>query len=127
MNNFPPAIIKELNYYVYLYIDPRSSEIFYVGKGNGNRCFSHLKDTSETDKVNRIREIQNEGAQPIIEFLIHGVDEYTALRVEAAVIDLLNIKKLTNIVKGHSSSKIGRMSIDKLLSLYKKEKAKTFC
>jgi uncharacterized protein len=123
MKNFPSAIIKELNYYVYLYIDPRNNKIFYVGKGNKNRCFSHLKDTYETDKVNRIKEIQNEGKKPIIEFLIHGVDEYTALRVEAAVIDLLNVKKLTNIVKGHSSSKIGRMSTDKLLSLHKKEKA----
>ena len=123
IKNFPPTIIKELNYYVYLYIDPRNNDIFYVGKGNKNRCFSHLKDSSETDKVKKIKEIQKEGKEPIIEFLIHGIDEFTALRVEAAVIDLLNVKKLTNIVKGHSSSKIGRMAIDKLLSLYKKEKA----
>ena len=117
-----PTIPKELKYYVYLYIDPRNNEIFYVGKGKGNRCFSHLKETSETKKINRIEEIRKEGKEPLIEFLIHGIDEDTALRVEAAIIDILD-KKLTNIVKGHHSSKIGRMSINKVLSLYKKEKA----
>lgn len=123
MKSFSKSIRKELKSYVYLYIDPRNDEIFYVGKGNNNRCFSHLKDDSESDKVNRIREIEKEGKAPVIEFLIHGIDDDTALRVEAAVIDLLNVKKLTNKVKGHSSSKIGRMSIDKLISLYKKERA----
>lgn len=123
MKSFSRSIAKELKSYVYLYIDPRNDEIFYVGKGNNNRCFSHLKDESESDKVARIREIKNEGKEPKIEFLIHGIDNDTALKVEAAVIDLLNVNKLTNKVKGHSSSKIGRMSIDKLVSLYKKEKA----
>ena len=48
MNNFkitefPPEVIKELNYYVYRLIDPRNGETFYVGKGKGNRVFEHLK------------------------------------------------------------------------------------
>ena len=55
MKSFSRSIAKELKSYVYLYIDPRNDEIFYVGKGNNNRCFSHLKDESESDKVVRIR------------------------------------------------------------------------
>src|SRR5713226_3424238 len=45
---FSPKFIEKLGYYVYLYIDPRDSTIFYVGKGQGNRAFSHLSDASES-------------------------------------------------------------------------------
>ena len=55
--------------------------------------------------------------------MIHGLDEDTALRVEASVIDLMDISALTNKVKGHSSAKIGRMSIEKLVSVYNRKKA----
>ena len=30
---FSPKIMEKLGYYVYLYIDPRDSTIFFVGKG----------------------------------------------------------------------------------------------
>lgn len=55
MNNFkitefPPEVIKELNYYVYRLIDPRNGETFYVGKGKGNRVFEHLKTTIKKTK-----------------------------------------------------------------------------
>lgn len=123
MNKFPPNIIKELGYYVYLYIDPRNKEVFYVGKGIGNRCFSHLKDTKDSEKVARIQDILDSGLKPQIEILVHGLDEPTSLRVEASVIDLIDVNKLTNMVKGHSSSKIGRMSIEKICSLYSPVKA----
>jgi hypothetical protein len=122
-NKFSQNIIKKLQYYVYIYIDPRNDEIFYIGKGKGNRCFSHLTEKTETEKVKRINEIKQNKKEPIIEMLIHGVDEDTALKVEASVIDLLGVKKLTNKVKGHSSSKIGRMPLDKLISIYNPQKA----
>ncbi len=116
-------MIDSLQYYVYIYIDPRNEEVFYVGKGKGNRCFAHLSDNKESEKVKRINEIKLDHKEPTIELLIHGVTEDIALKVEASVIDLLNVKKLTNQVKGHASSKIGRMSIDKLISIYNPEKA----
>jgi len=43
INEFPPEVIKELDYYVYRLIDPRNGETFYVGKGKDNRIFEHLK------------------------------------------------------------------------------------
>ncbi|HIO04524.1 MAG TPA: GIY-YIG nuclease family protein, partial [Gammaproteobacteria bacterium] len=46
-----------MKYYVYLLLDPITDEIFYVGKGKGNRVFSHLKDISDNDKVRKIQEI----------------------------------------------------------------------
>ncbi len=52
---FTKKVCEQLGYYVYLYIDPRDESVFYVGKGRSNRCFSHLNDTNETEKTERIR------------------------------------------------------------------------
>ena len=38
---FSTSIIEKLAYYVYCLIDPRDGNIFYVGKGVGNRVFHH--------------------------------------------------------------------------------------
>mgnify|MGYP000848093553 CR=1 FL=1 len=48
---FSSPVIHELKYYVYIYSHPITDEIFYVGKGKGNRAFSHLEDKSESEKV----------------------------------------------------------------------------
>jgi hypothetical protein len=42
-DKFPPGVIAELNWYVYRLIDPRNGETFYVGKGQGDRIFQHVK------------------------------------------------------------------------------------
>ena len=38
---FTPFVEEQLGSYVYLLTDPRNGEIFYVGKGLGNRVFAH--------------------------------------------------------------------------------------
>lgn len=103
-----------LGYYVYVYTDPRSEEPFYVGKGKGNRAFSHLNDGSESAKVARIREIRDAGMEPRIEVLGFGLDERTAFKVEAAAIDLIGFDKLTNAQVGHHARRFGRKSIDSI-------------
>ena len=50
----PEEVIEQLNSYVYVYIDPRNNEPFYIGKGKGNRLFSHLNESTESRKVERI-------------------------------------------------------------------------
>ena len=40
--SIPREVARQLGYYVYLYIDPRSKRPFYVGKGQGERVLSHL-------------------------------------------------------------------------------------
>jgi uncharacterized protein len=120
---FSPSVINDLKYYVYIYSHPITGEIFYVGKGKGNRVFSHLDDKSESQKVNFIREIRTKKLEPKIEILIHGLeDEETALRVESSIIDLLGIKNLTNKQIGHRSATFGRMSIEQINSAYDKRK-----
>lgn len=124
MNKFSPAVIKELKHYVYIYSHPTTGEIFYVGKGMGNRAFAHLDDTKASNKVDKIKAIRQAGLEPKIEILIHGLDDDdTALRVESSIIDLIGVGNLTNIQSGYKSSSFGRMSIDQINSLYDKQKA----
>lgn len=123
IKKFPKEIKDNIKYYVYLYIDPDTDEIFYVGKGQGDRVFSHLNDTNESEKTQKIKEIQGKGKQPKIEILIHGLGEEEAARVEASVIDLIGIDKLTNKVHGWRSSLYGRLTVEQLVQRYKNEKA----
>lgn len=112
---FPPKVSESLKHYVYLYIDPRTDQPFYVGKGKGNRVFSHLDDTSETEKATRISELQKLGLEPKIEILKYGLSEKQALLVESTAIDLLGIKTLTNRMRGHGASKGGRGTLDQII------------
>lgn len=124
IRKFTNEQIKYLKYYVYIYMDPDTKEIFYIGKGKNNRVFSHLFDTTENEKTKKIKQIRERGKEPDIEVLIHGLeDEETALKVEAAVIDLIGVKGLTNVQKGHQSKMFGRIAIDKLIQRYNNEVA----
>ncbi len=118
IKNFSPNTINSLEHYVYVYSDPDTKEPFYVGKGKGNRVFTHLDEQSENDKVHKINEIRERGKEPIIEILAHGLDNETALKVEAAAIDLIGIKNLTNIQRGHGSSSYGKIEVSKLEARY---------
>jgi len=113
-NQFSPKTREQLKFYVYLYIDPRDDSVFYVGKGNNNRCFSHLKDKSETAKVRYIEELHKLGLSPRIEVLRHGISAEEALQAESAAIDLLGLHQLTNRVRGHGSSANGRAGVEEL-------------
>ncbi len=120
---FSPSIINNLKYYVYLYSHPITHEVFYIGKGKGNRVFAHLLDQKESHKVKYLRELEQHGLEPRIEILVHGLeDEEVALRVETSVIDLLGIHNLTNKQNGYKSATFGRMTIDQVTAIYKKEK-----
>jgi hypothetical protein len=119
LERFQPHVRAKLKYYVYVYRDPRNNEVFYVGKGKGNRAFTHLQDESERRKAIRIGEIRRAGKEPVIEVLTHGLDsEVTALKVEAAIIDLLGPKVLTNEVRGHHANEFGIMDLDQVRSRY---------
>lgn len=119
---FSKEVISKLLYYVYIYSDPETDEIFYVGKGIGNRAFSHLRDDGDNEKSRIIKRIKERGQEPRIEILIHGLeDEYTALKVEAAIIDLIGKEKLANRVRGWQSGVFGRIEVSQLISHYERE------
>lgn len=102
--SIPPEVAQHLGYYVYMYIDPRTSMPFYVGKGKGTRVLTHLRSARESRKARTLRELANLGLEPRLDILAHGLaDEYTAFRIEAAVIDALGLDTLANEVRGWRS------------------------
>jgi hypothetical protein len=115
----PPEVAHRLGYYVYLYIDPRNEQPFYVGKGQGGRALSHLSEEAESRKCARIAELRAVGKEPRIDILAHGLrDEETAFRIEAAVIDLFGLDALTNEVRGWRSLEVGRIPLAELTMYY---------
>lgn len=93
-SRLPAGVAEHLGYYVYLYVDPRTGEPFYVGKGVGERVLAHFGDVKDSEKTRLIAELRNAGMNPRLEILAHGLrDEETAFRVEAAVIDVLGLER----------------------------------
>src|SRR5262245_22256643 len=119
MLSIPRDVARRLGYYVYLYVDPRSNRPFYVGKGCGERALAHLSATGETRKSQVLNELREAGLEPRIEILAHGLaNEETALRIEAAVIDLFGLGDLTNEVRGRRSIQLGRIPLSELIIYY---------
>lgn len=120
------TVAERLGHYVYIYVDPRDESIFYVGKGRNGRALAHLRPGEageETGVKRRIRAIEGDGEEPCVEVLAHGLrDEETALRVEAAAIDLIGIDRLANSVRGHRV-KQGRMPLEEAVGRYARRKA----
>ena len=119
INHFSPSVCKQLGYYVYRLIDPRTGLTFYVGKGKGNRVFAHANDAlknyegqkyiikdvddDESAKIKQIRSIRNSGLDVIMVIHRYGMDEQTAYEVESALIDCYS--GLTNEQAGHDSDR----------------------
>jgi hypothetical protein len=122
MKEFSQAVCEKIENYVYVLKDPRTSVIFYIGKGVGNRVFHHLSgalETSyETDKLNLIRDILNENLVVEHHVLRHGLTKEQAFEIESACIDLFGLENLTNSVKGHDSWERGLKTVDEVIQYY---------
>ena len=58
-----------MKYYVYQLLDPRSNTVLYVGKGTGNRAYTHnqFKDGNNNYyKDGIIKELHQQGLEPTI-------------------------------------------------------------
>ncbi|MEO8036576.1 MAG: hypothetical protein ABI837_19215, partial [Acidobacteriota bacterium] len=114
-----PDVAEKLGYYVYLYIDPRTNVPFYVGKGQGARVLAHLGAQNESRKTATLAALRAAGLEPRIDILAHALpDEPTAFRIEAAVIDVLQLADLTNLVRGWRTTETGRMPLADLIATY---------
>ena len=110
VTQFSELALQQLQgFYVYALIDPRNDQIFYIGKGTGNRVFAHEAESgksprSEKAKLQRIQEIESTGHDVKRLTLNWGLTEEEAFAAEATLINLMNYispEALTNAVAGH--------------------------
>lgn len=128
VDHFSPVVTEKLQCYVYRLVDPRTGVTFYVGRGRGNRVFSHAAgeekfetpEEAKSMKMDWIRDIQKDNFQ--VEHVIHrhGMNEETAKEVEAALIDAY--PGLTNIQSGHDSLRKA-MHAKQIIQRYEPEEA----
>jgi hypothetical protein len=106
-------------YYVYLLTDPRNNnQVFYCGKGTGDRWKSHLGHWSGNGKnnptENKIRKMQQEGYDPGVIFLYRDItNENEAYALESKYI-AENFSTLTNLkIDSYPPSAKGRIPWNK--------------
>ena len=92
---------KRQRFYVYGLKDPRTGELFYIGKGTGNRCTDHVREwragvVGNPDKYARIGQIIEQGVEPPILIIRDGLSEQGAYRLERQAIAAIGIDNLTN-------------------------------
>lgn len=102
-------------YYIYALKDPRSSlaQIFYIGKGTGQRAWEHTLRVDHTLKGQRIAEIHAAGYEVLTTVLADDLTEFQALKLEAELIGAFGTLKtvglLTNtVVPGEVAPKKGK-------------------
>jgi hypothetical protein len=98
-------------YYVYELVDSLNNEVFYVGKGLGQRGNQHemeaRRDESDSNKVQRIRSIHAAGGEVIVRVIGRYDTEDKAFAVEATLIHWVHgLANLANVQAGHGSSTI---------------------
>jgi len=114
---FNVMVTTQLKAYVYALVDPRTDgalpdRVFYIGKGNGNRCFNHAHLErnlgeepldEEEHKLSRIRGIRHAGCDVEVLIVAHGMSDEAAHHLEAVLIPLLGN---TNKVAGHGDKSL---------------------
>jgi hypothetical protein len=128
IQEFPLSVIEKLDYYVYLLIDPENGQVFYIGKGVGNRIFAHINaaiaNEAPSDKLDKIRDILSRGLEVTHIVHRHGLTENEAIEVEAALIDFIGLSGLTNQVYGYDCDDRGRMNVSEVIAKYQAPLAK---
>jgi DNA-binding XRE family transcriptional regulator len=87
-------------WYVYTYSYP-DGQVFYVGKGTGQRLFSHEREARSgcsCAKCQTVREIWESGNPIKKDIVVETFDEAEALRAESNLIVLHNSPVLTNLM-----------------------------
>ena len=118
------SLISLGDYYVYGLIDPRSKQIFYIGKGTKNRVFNHEKESlsssdSEKLKLKTIADIKEDWFEVEKIIINSNLSEEEAFAAEASLINAFNYVNnvgLTNIVAGHHSKEA--LSVDEYERIY---------
>ena len=103
-----------MKWYVYTLSDPRTNEIFYVGKGQRYRMYNHYwavkrgKVPHRNYKLfRRIKEIINSGLDLIYNQVFHTDDEQEAYVFERKLITEIGMESLCNLFDGFGGTYSG--------------------
>jgi hypothetical protein len=96
-------------FYVYALIDPRNEQIFYIGKGKGDRYLEHIKEIQELEKdhserkkglnlnkIERIKEIVNSANELKYKFIAEKLSEEAAYVLEEVLVERFGRELLKN-------------------------------
>ncbi|KKM16433.1 hypothetical protein LCGC14_1685900 [marine sediment metagenome] len=105
--------MKNKTFYVYVYLDPRklgkylygdyffNYEPFYMGKGKNDRKYDHLKEAKNKSitkgnkhKFYKIKQILNDGLEPIINVIDYFNSAKEALDIEKSMISIIGRRDL---------------------------------
>ncbi len=123
---FLPGVAEKLGYYVYALRDP-DGQIFYVGKGKGDRVYQHAAlarsvkgESAKQLKLEKIRKIHERGHDVTVDIIRHGLTDEEAYEAEGAVIDALRLlgHDLTNLARGKWARSQGWVALDELRARY---------
>ena len=92
-----------MKYYVYQLIDPNSNQTFYIGKGSGERAYTHnkFKDGNKNPYKDRfIKKLHQQGLEPIVDSVRYFDDEIAAYEYEDQLTESIGLDNLTNIALG---------------------------
>lgn len=96
--------IFEKKFYVYQLIDPSTNLVFYIGKGNGYRCFTHEYQSKNGNiphnnkhLFNKINKILNFGNKIIYKIIFTSDIEKDCYDYEEKIIRKYGIENLCNI------------------------------
>lgn len=145
---FSPGVSEKLGVYVYALRDPRDRSVFYVGKGKGDRVYSHVwvamgEEARVADGIEqelkavtsaknaRIQEIHAAGKWVEHFILRHqiesgGSNDDAAFAIEQTLIDAFRLiddpdsdpPTLTNIAGGHTATPFGVIALKELIAQY---------
>lgn len=90
-------------FYVYTLTDPRTGDVFYVGKGSGRRLHNHEVEARRgvySAKCDHIRAIWAAGHSVGRSVISRHDDENEALDAEYEAIEAIGLDALTNVLPG---------------------------
>ena len=92
-----------MKYYVYQLIDPTLNTPFYIGKGTGNRAWTHniFKDGNQNPYKDRyIKKLHSMNLEPIVNIVKYFESEHEAYEYEEYLTESIGLENLTNLVIG---------------------------
>jgi hypothetical protein len=115
-------------FYVYAIVNPIDSIPFYIGKGKGDRAYSHLKRSHNKMNNAAISALNEIGIKPLVVIIKDNLTETDSLKLEQTYIDIFGRKNSKQIpcaygypVLNNMQDNSGLNNSDKILESVKRK------